>query len=87
MYGDSPIGGGNEDFEGSSMGGVSDAEYGDGNGDGRTGIGGVREVSNGTLESKDVSYAIVVSSIWRKRMRASRRRRCILEGLCAADAS
>jgi hypothetical protein len=85
MYGDSLLGGGNEDFEGSSAGGVG-VESGDGNGEGRAGIGGVREVSDGILENNDVSYAIVVSSIWRKRMRASKRRRCIFDGLYAGEA-
>jgi len=85
IYEDSLLGGGNEDFEGSSAGGVG-VESGDGNGEGRAGIGGVREVSDGILENNDVSYAIVASSIWRKRMRASKRRRCIFDGLYAGEA-
>jgi hypothetical protein len=86
MYGDSLIGGGNEDFEGSSARSVGGAESGDGNGEGGAGIGGVREVSDEILENNDVSYAIVVSNIWRKRIRASKRRRCIFDGLYAGEA-
>jgi len=83
IYGDSLIGGGSEDFEGSSAGGVCGAESGDGNGEGRAGIGGAREAFDEILENNDVSYAIVVSNIWRKRMKASKRRRCIFDGLYA----
>jgi hypothetical protein len=86
IYGDSLIGGGSEDFEGSSAGGVCGAESGDGNGEGRAGIGGAREAFDEILENNDVSYAIVVSNIWRKRMKASKRRRCIFDGLYAGDA-
>jgi hypothetical protein len=85
MYGDSVVGGGNDEFEDPSIGGVGVSEK-DGNGEDRVGICGVREVSDGDLKNKDVSYAIVVSNIWRKRMRASRKRRCFLEGIYAAKA-
>ena len=34
------------------------------------------------LEERDISYAIVVSTIWKKRIKASRRSKCNFEGAC-----
>jgi len=63
MYEDSVVGGGDEEFEDSSIKfvGVTD---GDENGvDGENGTSGVREAFDEDLENKDVSYAIVASNI------------------------
>jgi len=49
------MGGGSEDFEGSSIGGIGGSGKGDGNGKDSVDIGGVREVSDGDLYSREVS--------------------------------
>jgi len=63
MYENSVMGGGDKEFEDSSIKFVGVADGGGNGADGENGTDGVREVFDGDLENKDVSYAIVASNI------------------------
>ena len=91
MYCGSMISGGGGALEGlASRLGVDEADVEgveNGNGDG----GPVVDVSgmesdDDDLEMREASYAIVASTIWRERIRVSRRSRCNFEGLRAIAA-
>lgn len=97
MYGGSMISGGEGDLEGlpSRLGvdGIDVEGVGNGNGDDGPGIlvddvSGIESAvdDDDDFEMREASYAIVANTNWRKRMRASRRSKCNLEGLCATAA-
>lgn len=67
--------------------GAGDGCNADGKGEDGKGVAGVSDiVSVVDLDKRDASYAIVARTIWRKSIRASRRSRCILDGLWAVIA-
>ena len=91
MYSGSIISGGDLGMLASRLG-VNEVDVegvGNGNGDGPgifvDDVSGMEFIDD-ELEMREASYAIVASTSWRKRMRASRRSRCNLEGFRATVA-